>query len=82
MYEATKERTRDRRTDFKAPLMAMLGDKIEFSNRTSGPHKNRAFIRGLGYANHLGDESVNGDNVVSINTLLEKKADKGRDGQG
>jgi putative DNA primase/helicase len=71
-YATTKVRMNDRRTDFKAALVAMLGNQIEFALRTKGQHKGRAIIKGLGYANSV--ESA-GDNVVSLTALLEKRAE-------
>ena len=57
------KRTRDRQMDFRAALKAILPD-IEILNRTKGPHKNRVYIKGLGFAQV--DFSAAG-NVVDIN---------------
>jgi hypothetical protein len=48
VWNTTHERCRDRRTDFRAALTAMLPN-IEFLARTSGPHPNRVYIKGLGF---------------------------------
>jgi hypothetical protein len=74
-YATTKVRMNDRRTDFKAALVAMLGNQIEFSIRTTRPHAGRAFIKGLGYANPNPVEGA-GDNVVSLTALMEKRAEE------
>jgi phage/plasmid-associated DNA primase len=67
VFNVTKERTRDRRTDFRAALKAMLSDKIEISNRTSGPHKNRAYIKGLGVA--VPFDATGSGNVVTLDSV-------------
>jgi putative DNA primase/helicase len=69
VYEVTRERCRDRRTDFKQALKAMLRDRIEFDTRTKGPYKGRAYIRGLGHAQQFEE----GGNVVSFGTALGAK---------
>jgi hypothetical protein len=66
VYATTKERNRDRRTDFKQAIKAMLGSKIVFDTRTKGPHKNRAFIQGLGHA--VPFEVSEAGNVVSLDS--------------
>lgn len=66
-WSTTRERCRDRRSDFKAALKAMLKDQIEFALRTTRPHPGRTFIKGLGVLNAF-DPSGNAGNVVDINS--------------
>jgi hypothetical protein len=66
VFEKTKERCRDRRTDFKAALVAMFGKKIMFDIRTNGSHPGRAMIKGLGYAKQ---DFADAGNVVDIKTV-------------
>jgi len=68
---STKERCRDRRRDFKAALKAML-PQLVFANRTSGPHKNRLFIKGLGFTKF---DATDAGNVVDITEALKIKTD-------
>ena len=64
-------RTNDRRTDFKAAVKAMFGDKIELAIATTRPNPGRAIIKGLGYAvNNFSDA----DNVVDINAVKQEKS--------
>jgi hypothetical protein len=48
VWATTHERCRDRRSDFKAAIKAML-PQIEFLTRTTRPHPGRLFIKGLGF---------------------------------
>jgi hypothetical protein len=73
VYDTTKVRTNDRRTDFKAAVKAMFGDKIELTTATTRPNPGRAIIKGLGYAvNNFSDA----DNVVDINAVKNFRAGK------
>jgi P4 family phage/plasmid primase-like protien len=73
VYDTTKVRTNDRRTDFKAAVKAMFGDKIELAIAKTRPNPGRAIIKGLGYAvNNFSDA----DNVVDINAVKNFRAGK------
>jgi putative DNA primase/helicase len=71
VYDTTKVRTNDRRTDFKAALKAMFGDQIEFALGTTRPNPGRAIIKGLGYANDF----EGAENVVDISSFKKDKAE-------
>jgi hypothetical protein len=84
VWKTTRERSRDRRSDFKAALKAMLPE-IEYLNRTSGAHPNRLYIAGLGFTN-LNEEAAKdvvdvnsgrGENVIDINGKRAEKAAAG-----
>jgi len=73
LYDTTKVRTTDCRTDFKAAVKAMFGDKIELTIGTTGPNPGRAIIKGLGYAvNNFSDA----DNVIDINAVKNFRAER------
>jgi hypothetical protein len=71
VWTSIRERTRDRRSDFKAALTAMLGERIEITRRTKGQHKGRYFIKGLGLAQAV---EAPGD-VIDINSARRPAAD-------
>ena len=75
VWTATHERSRDRRTDFKAALSAMLKKQIRFDIRTNRPHAGRACIRGIGHAAvFTGAEGA--ANVVSLDAVRDEKSGK------
>jgi putative DNA primase/helicase len=69
VWRTTHERSRDRRTDFRAALKAMLPD-LEFSTRTKGQYKGRAYIRGLGFT------KINYEDAGNVVDISEKRAEK------
>jgi len=60
---------------FKTMLKAAF-PRLEFSNRTKGPHKNRAFIKGIGYPQVI--DELTGVNVVPFPNA-SKASEKGDD---
>jgi putative DNA primase/helicase len=62
-------------SEFKTMLKAAF-PRLEFSNRTKGPHKNRAFIKGIGYPQVI--DELTGVNVVPFPNA-SKASEKGDD---